>query len=424
MVVVAEGGGEMHILFISRYYYPEKAAAAVCVGETAKRLIRYGHQVTVLTTLPSYPTGIVPPRYRGRLLQIEFIDGVRVLRTWSYTSANRGFFKRISSYLSFGCLAALIGKKALGTPDLIIVGSPPLFNVIAAHLLTWFLHVPFIFWVADLWPESAVQLGILHNPILIKVAEWLEWQTYQRASLVWVVTEGMRTTLLRRGLRSEKIFLLPNGVDTARFYPISQTDARRQLGWPDMFTVLYAGTHGLTHGLHTVLDAAEKLRGQVDIRFVLLGDGAEKTTLMAEASRRQLTNIHFLQPLPHEAMPLALAASSICLAHTRKLPIFEDMLPMKMFEAMASGRPLLLALNGEACRVAVQEARAGIYCEPENPEALATGIFYLYTHPDTMKQLSQNGRSYIQTHFDYDYLTARLHEQLQLLIPLSSATQH
>ncbi|GCE31107.1 glycosyltransferase WbuB [Dictyobacter alpinus] len=406
----------MHILFISRYYYPDKAAAAVCVGETAKRLVHFGHQVTVLTTFPSYPTGVVSPEYRGRLRQIEFIDGVRVIRTWSYASANRGFFKRICSYLSFGCLAALIAQTALGAPDLIIVESPPLLNVIVAHLIAWRQHIPFIFWVADLWPEAAIQLGALRNPILIKLAQWLEWQTYQRAQLVWTVTEGMYAALIKRGLQPEKVFFLPNGVDTRRFHPIPQAEARKQLSWPELFTVLYAGTHGLTHGLGTLLDVAEKLREQSAIHFLLIGDGAEKATLMAQAQQRQLTNIHFLPPLSHEEIPLALAASDICLAHTRKLPLFESMLPMKMFEAMACGRPLLLALNGEACRVAVQEAGAAIHCEPENPEALVMGIAYLYTHPDVVARLSQNGRNYIQTHFDYDYLTARLHEQLQQLI--------
>ncbi|GCF06929.1 glycosyltransferase family 4 protein [Dictyobacter arantiisoli] len=407
----------MHVLFIARYYYPEKAAAAVCVGETAQRLLHYGHQVTVLTTVPSYPTGHVPRRYRGHILQTEIIEGVRVIRTWSYASPNTGFFKRILSYLSFGCLTAMIGSAALGSPDIIIVESPPLFTVLAAHLLSWRKRCPYIFWVADLWPESAVQLGALHNPLLIKFATWLEWQTYQRARLVWAVTEGMRDTLIQRGVPASKVFLLHNGVDTERFRPQSQSEARQLLGWDNAFIILYAGTHGLTHGLHTILDAAAETSKQADIRYVLIGDGAEKAQLVAEAQRRQLHNIHFLDPLPHEQMPTILAAADVCLAHTRNLPLLSAMLPIKMYEAMACGRPLLLAVNGEARRIAEQEAQAAIYSEPENASALAQTVLYLQTHPDIVKQLGQHGHSYIQQHFNYDLLTATLHARLQRIIP-------
>ncbi|GHO82070.1 glycosyltransferase family 4 protein [Dictyobacter formicarum] len=407
----------MHILFISRYYYPEKAAAAVCVGETAKRLSKYGHKITVLTTLPSYPSGIVPQQYRGRLVQTEYIDGVRVIRTWSYTSPNSGFFKRVCSYLSFGCLAALLSLKILGAPDLIIAESPPLFNVIAAHLLSWRWHVPLIFWVADLWPESAIQLGAVRNPCLIKLASWLEGFTYRQARLVWAVTASMRDTLIRRGLPPEKVFLLHNGVDTQRFYPSSRSAARRALGWGQGFVILYAGTHGLTHGLNTVLAAAERLRGYPAIRFVLVGDGAEKSALMAEARHKALYNVHFLDPLPHEWVPTLLAASDVCLAHTRKLPIFEGMLPMKMFEAMACGRPLLLAVKGEARQLAEQQAGAAIYCEPENAEALAATAYYLYTHPEAVEQLGRKGHAYVKAHFDYTNLTHKLNIQLQKLLP-------
>src|SRR6266571_4385765 len=162
------------ILFISPYYPPEKGAAAVCVSENAKRLAKRGHQVTVLTTVPNYPSGIVPPEYRGRLLQEEERDGVRVVRVWSYTSPNKGFLRRILSHFSFGCLAPLLGGKAVGRPDVIIVQLAPLFNTIAARLLAWWKYCPFICMVSDLWPESAVQLGVLRNRLLIKLAEWLE----------------------------------------------------------------------------------------------------------------------------------------------------------------------------------------------------------------------------------------------------------
>ncbi len=406
------------ILFISYYYPPEKAAAAVCVSETAKRLVKRGHCVTVLTTVPNYPTGSVPPQYRGRLLQQEVMDGVRVVRAWSYVSANTGFLRRILAHLSFACLAPFLGWWAVGHPDVIIVGSPPLFNVIAARALSWLKQAPFVFWVADLWPESAVQLGMLRHHLLIRLAEWLEWSTYRRAQLIWVVTEGMRETLIRRGLAPEKIFLLPNGVDTEKFRPACKATARSQLGWDNLWTVLYAGTHGLSHGLTTILEAAQQLQQQNrhDIRLVLVGDGAEKGALIAQAQRRDLKNVLFLDPVPHHHVPHLLAAADICLAHTRKVQLFEGMLPMKMYEAMAAARPLLLALNGEACQVAVQEAGAALHVEPENADALVAAILYLCEHPEVAEQLGYCGRAYIQGRFDYDTLTATLDARLTRML--------
>lgn len=404
-----------HILFISPYYPPENGAAAACLSETAIHLAKRGHQVTVLTTVPNYPTGIVPPEYRGHLLQEEMRDGVRVVRIWSYVSPNTSFLRRILPQLSFAFLAPLLGLKAVGHPDIIIVQSPPLFDAIAARMLAWIKKCPFIFMVSDLWPGAAIELGVLRNHLLIRLAEWLEWSTYQRASLVWVVTEGIHETLLRRGLSPDRIFLLRNGVNTEKFRPMPQTQARAELGWSNQFTVLYAGTLGVTHGVDTILDAAEKLLYQDDIRFVLAGDGSEKARLLEQAQKRNLNNVTFMPNQLHTRVPLLLAASDVCLAHVRKVPVATGILPIKMFEAMACARPILLALDGEARRIAVQEAQAAIYVEPENPTALAHAILFLQEHPEVTEQLGPRGRAYVQAHFDYSYLTGLLDERIARL---------
>lgn len=405
-----------HILFVTSYYPPEKGAAAVCVSETARRLVLLGHEVTVLTSVPNYPDGIVPPEYRGRLVHCEVRDGVRVVYVWSYVSPNKGFFCRILAQLSFGCLAPLLGWRAVGRPDLMIVGSPPLFNAIAGRMLSWLKRCPFIFMVADLWPESAVQLGILRSRLFIRFSEWLEWSTYRRAQLIWVVTEGIRTHLLKRGLAPERVFLLTNGVDCTKFRPFSQAEARAELGWEERFTVLYAGTHGLVHGLATLLQAAELMQEHEGIHFVLVGDGAEKASLMAQAQQRNLTNITFLDPQPHERMPVLLAAADVCLASTRKVALFEGMLPIKMYEAMACARPLVLAMEGEACRLAAKGAGAAIHVEPENAGQLVSAILYLYEHPEEAAIMGERGRAIVTAHFDYDELTAILNTRIALLL--------
>ncbi len=404
------------ILFISRYYPPEKAAAAVCVSETAKCLMKLGHQVTVLTTVPNYPAGIVPAKYRGQLVSEEILENVRVIRVWSYISPNEGFLRRIVAQLSFGCIAPFLAHKAIGHPDVIIVESPPLFNVIAARALAWLKHCLFIFWVADLWPESAVQLGMLRNRLLIRLSEWLEWSTYQRASIVWVVTEGMRETLMRRGVPREKLLLITNGVDTSRFRPLPQAYARAELDWDDRFTLLYAGNHGLVYAMTTLLDAAEILQDYTDIHLILVGDGVRKAELKAEAEKRNLKNVTFLDPEPHDRMPLLWAAADICLIPFRKLALLEGSLPIKMFEMMACARPFILGAEGIARDLIEQEAKAGIVVEAENAEALALAILYLRTHPQEAEALGRQGRKYAEAYFDYDQLTAALDAQLTLLL--------
>jgi colanic acid biosynthesis glycosyl transferase WcaI len=405
-----------HILFITPYYPPEKGAAPIRVSETATRLVKRGHRVTVLTTVPNYPTGIVPPEYRGRVIQEEMRDGVRVVRVWSYVTPNKGFLRRILAQLSFGCLVPLIGGKEIDNPDVIIVESHPLFNAIAGRMLAWSKHCPFIFMVSDLWPEAAIQLGILRNRMLIRIAEWLEWSTYERASFVWVVTEGIRTRLIERGLPAEHIFLLTNGVDTAQFHPLPQTQARAILGWDDRFTVLYAGTHGPTHGLLTLLDAAEQLRDCKDIHFILAGDGPEKADLLSQAKERNLANVTFLNAQPHDRVPLLLAAADVCVVHMRKLPLFKGNLPLKMFDAMACGRPIVLGMEGEARQLVEHEARAAIYVEPENSNEFATAIIYLREHPEVCELLGKRGRAFVERHFDRGQLTAVLDARIARLL--------
>lgn len=405
-----------HILFVSPYYPPEKGAPQVRVSETAQRLVQRGYQVTVLTTVPNHPTGIVPREYRGHLVQEEMRKGVRVVRVWSYVSPNKGFFRRILAQFAFAVLSPLLGWKRVGRPDLIIVGSPPLFDAFAGRLLAWLKRCPFIFTVADIWPESAVQLGMLRQRSFIRLAEWLEWSTYQRAGRVWVVTEGIRRTLLARGLSPEKMFLLTNGVDTQVFKPLPQAQARAEFGFTQRFIVLYAGTHGIAQGLTTVLDAAQLLQDRTDIHVVLAGDGAEKANLMASAQQRGLTNITFLESQPHARMPQLLAACDVCLVPLRKVQLFEGALPSKMYEAMACARPIILGVEGEARQLLEQEARCAIAVEPENANALASAILHLYETPDEIAQLGQRGRAFVEARFDREQLVTTLETHMMSLL--------
>jgi colanic acid biosynthesis glycosyl transferase WcaI len=411
-----------HILFVTPYYPPEITPPAMRIHEMAMELVLLGCQVTVLTTFPNFPSGVIPVEYQGHILLQEKKDGIHIVRVWSYISPNSGFLRRILSQLSFGCVAPLLGGNTVGQPDVIIVESPPLFNAIAGRMLAWWKHCPFIFTVADLWPEVAVKMGMLRNRLLIRLATWLEWSTYQRAALVWVVTAGLRDILVCRGLSAKKIIVVTNGVDCAKFYPLPQAIARAELGWDKHFIVLYAGSHGPSHGLTAVLHAAELLLAYEDIRIVLVGDGADKEALMAEAQRRKLTNVIFLASQPYERIPLLLAASDACLATASKAILFQGVLPVKMYEAMACARPIILAVDGEACRIAIQEAGAAIYAEPENPASIAQIILYLSQHPLEANALGQHGRFFVEQHFDRKQLAENLHQHIMALLPRHNTT--
>jgi colanic acid biosynthesis glycosyl transferase WcaI len=405
-----------HILFITPYYPPEITPPAIRINETAMRLVNLGYQVTVLTNFPNFPTGVVPLAYRGHPIREEICDGVHIVRVWSYVSPNKGFLRRILSQLSFGCLAPLLGGKAIGRPDVIIIESPPLFDAIAGRILSWRKRCPFIFTVADLWPESAVQLGMLRNRMLIRLAEWLEWSTYTRAGAVWALTEGIQNTLVQRGLSAERVFLLTNGVDTTKFRPLPKSQARAELGWDDRFTILYAGNHGLVYGMTTVLDAAVLLQDYADIHIIFVGDGVRKPELMAQAKRSDLKNVTFLDAMPHDRMPLLLAGADVCLIPLRKLKLLEGTLPFKMFEVMACARPFILGVEGIARQLAEQEAEAAICVEPENVPALVSAILTLRDHPDLAEKLGRCGRAFVETRFDHARLTTELETRIEGLL--------
>lgn len=404
------------ILFISPFYPPEKAAAAVCVSENATRLAKRGHDVTVLTTFPNHPTGVVPPEFRGRIFQEEMRDGVRVVRIWSYISPHKSFFHRVLGQLSFAALAPLLGGKAVGKPDLLIVHSPPLFDALAGRLLAWYKRCPFIFFVADVWPAAAIELGVLRNRWLIRLSNWLEWSTYQHARLVWVVTEGVRDLLLQRGVPAERLLLIPNGVDTTQFRPLPQAHCRAQLQWDERFCVLYIGNHGLAYQLETVLEAAKRLQDDASYHFIFIGDGVMKSSLLDLAHTLDLHNVTFLDAIAHEHVPTAVAAANICLIPCRKVSLLGTTLPLKMLEFMACAKPFILGIDGIARRIAEQEAQAGLVVEPGNVTELVAAISYLRKHPQAALSLGAQGRAYVEAHFDYEQLVTRLERAIMPLL--------
>jgi len=408
----------MNITFITHYFPPEVGAPQARIYELAKLLMKYGDNVTVLTGFPNYPTGIIPKEYRHKIFQKEKLDGINVVRTWVYATPNKGFIRRIINHLSFA-MSSVLGIVGLGKCDIVIAESPPLFVGIAGYIISKLKKAFYIFNVADLWPQSAIELGMLRNRLLTKVAQLIESFIYWKADKIFAVTPGIMDALIKRDLPKDKIRLITNGVDTDFFKPLPPNALiRKKLclhNLDEKFIVLYAGTHGLSHGLDTVMKAAQLLSYKKDIVFLFVGDGAEKSKLIYRAQKHSLSNVIFWDTQPRSFIPSIISAANVCLVPLRKLPVFKGALPSKIFEAMACECPIILGVEGIA-KDLIMRANAGICVEPENPDDLVKAILKLYNDRDLAVNLGKNGRSFVMRNFERDKIVRELRSILIELI--------
>jgi glycosyltransferase involved in cell wall biosynthesis len=398
----------MHILYVSQYFPPEPGAPAARVSELARAWVEAGQEVTVLTGMPNHPTGMVPSEYQHRVLVSEDFHGVRVVRTWIYPAANRGHLRRSLAYASFAASAALWGQFHVGRPDVVVATSPQFLCAVAGYAIARTRSLPFVFEVRDLWPESIVAVGALPegHPV-VRGLGLVEEYLYRRADRIVVVTDSFGARLRQRGVPANKIEVVKNGVDLERFVPESRdTQLRERLGFAGKFVVSYVGTHGMAHGLDRVLDVAAALRPQDQIRFLFVGEGAERQRLQARAKSESLDNVVFLGALPRDAMSEVYATSDLCLVPLRKTELFRTVLPSKIFEILGMARPVLLSVDGEA-RALVEASGGGVFVPPEDAPAMTEAILRLARDPAACQDMGERGRAYVKEHFDRKKLAAR-----------------
>jgi len=395
----------MKILYLSQYFPPEMGAPSARVYELARRWVKQGMEVTVLTGFPNHPTGIIPKAYRGRWFMREDKEGIRVMRTFLYATANKGFLKRILSYLSFMISGIIQGVWRTGKQDVIIASSPQFFVAVAGWVISRFKGIPFIFEVRDLWPESIVQLGQLKNKWIIRILEAMEMYLYQHAVRVITVTDTTVEILRSRGIPGEKISVIKNGVDLNLFTSHENSEAtKKRLGYFDKFIVSYIGTLGLSHANNVTLQTAALLQeSHPDILFLLVGEGAEKESLIETAEKENLTNVVFVDQISKQELPAYYNMSDIVLVTLRDLPLFRHVIPSKIFEIMAMARPMIIAVDGEA-RAIIEIAQAGIFCEPEHPQALKEAVLSFYNNAHLACTYGKNGRRFVEAFFDRDKL--------------------
>ena len=356
------------ILFLTDNFPPEVNAPATRTYEHAREWVDKGYDVTVITCAPNFPHGKVYEGYKNKLFSREEKDGIKVIRVWTYITANEGFLKRILDYISFAVMAFLIGLWI--RTDIIVATSPQFFTAVAGRWLSFFKLKPWIMEVRDLWPESIAAVGAMNDGRIYKFLEWVELRLYKSAKKIIVVTDTFKRKIAARGIDESKIDVHKNGVILDLFEPRSKDselmEDNPQFHGQKVFA--YIGTHGMAHGLAFILNSLPKLQEILpQAHFLFIGEGAEKENLLKQAEDLKLTNVTFMPFVPKHEVVRYLSLMDVALVNLKKSDTFKTVIPSKIFEAAALQKPILLGLEGETKGI-IESFNAGTCFEPENEE--------------------------------------------------------
>jgi len=388
----------MHVLLIHQVFASPSEAGGTRHFELLSRLIKYRHRATVVASNLSYLSGqsVVGGK---KWVTEQDLHGIRVLRAYTYPSMHRSFVWRVISFLSFTATAVWAGWKA-GRVDVVMGTSPPLTQPLSAWIISVLRRRPFLLEIRDLWPEFAIDMGVLRNPALIWLARRLEIFLYRRATHLLVNSPAYRDYLISKGVSPQKVSLIANGVDPTLFDPAAEgREVRNEFRLNNKFVVVYAGAIGLANDIGTLLDAADLLRDdEPQIHFLLAGDGKERPRMQSQASQRGLNNVTFTGAIPKSRMPEVLAAADVCVAILKNIPMFTTTYPNKVFDYMAAGRSIVLSIDG-VIREVVETAESGIFAQPGDPESLAIAIRKLHSNRGEARQMGLRGRRYVERYF-------------------------
>jgi glycosyltransferase involved in cell wall biosynthesis len=398
----------VRIVWLCHYFAPEIGAPQARLLEMSKAFLDAGHDVAAVTCFPNHPTGVLRPEDSGVRSRRDEVDGVAVHRCRSYVTPNKGFMKKSLGHLSFAWtgLGGLSRAAREARPDVVIVSSPTFFSVATAWLWCAPRRVPWVFEVRDLWPAVFVELGVLKNRLLIWTLERMELFLYRRATRVVTVTRSFRDHIARRGVDAAKIGVVTNGVDLDRFAPGPRDEEfARSNGLGGKFVVLYLGAHGISHALGRILDAAERLRDLADVRVVLVGEGAEKDALVADAQRRGLKNVVFVGGVPKDEVLRWYRLADVGLVPLRDVPLFATFIPSKMFELLACGVPVVGSVAGEAAEI-LRESGGARLVPPEDAAAIEREIRALHADAAARRRLGEAGRAFVAERYSRRKLAA------------------
>ena len=387
----------MKILFLTDNFYPEVNAPASRTYEHAREWVKAGHEVTVITCVPNFPKGKVFDGYKNKLWQKEAIDGIEVIRVWSYIAANKGFVRRTLDFISFSVTSFLAGLFVKA--DVIVATSPQFFTALSGRTLSFWKRVPWIMEVRDLWPESIKTVGAMKDNLFIRYFEWEEMRCYKSAKTIVVVTDSFKRTLTARGIDEAKIKVVKNGVDKEMFKPVPKDEALiGELGLEGKKIIGYIGTHGMAHKLDFILDCARNMQGRNDFHFLFIGAGAEREALLAKKEREGISNVTMLDSVPKDQVVRYISILDLSLINLRKSELFKTVIPSKMFENAGMQIPIIMGVQGEAQEM-LEEYGAGLCFEPENEADFNAKLQQLLSNPDLYERCRTGGAEMSR---DYD----------------------
>jgi glycosyltransferase involved in cell wall biosynthesis len=407
----------MKLLFLTDNFVPEQNASARRSYEHCRNWANQGVQVTVITTVPNFPLGKPQPPYRNRLYARESIDGIEVVRVWSFLAPNSGVILRALDFASFALTGFFAGLAH--NADIIVATSPQLLTAMCGHFLGRVKRRPWVFEVRDLWPESITAVGAMKEGVVMRLLRRLERRLYSSAERIVTVTEPMRTRLIERGVAERKVGVVPNGADLTRLLPrLRSADLAAELRLEGKFVVGYVGTHGFAQGLEVVIKSAA-LVGESNIHFLFVGEGARREFLVDLAARLRLQNVTFVRGVPSDTAVEYLALADAIVVPLKNSALFDGALPSKIFEAAAMEKPLLLSAKGLSADV-VREYHAGIVVEPENPQALASAVLQLYNNKSLCDGF-RNGCRALARQYNRETLANRMLDEIRFAAAKASA---
>ena len=416
----------MRILIVHQFYLDRGEGGGSRFNQFARYWVQAGHEVTVVCGQVHYATGRKRDRFRGKWCVRETDPESGATLLWCHVSESyfKGFWGRFWAFICFafsGTWAALFRARR---PDIIIATSPPLTVTAVAAVTSWLKWVPWVFEIRDLLPDGYIDMGKLTNPVLIRVGYFLEWLGHRASRHVNCLTPAfVRYIIERKGVPPGKTSMIPNAADLDLTRPGPRDNwVRKEYGLGDKFVVTYVGAHGPANKLSQMLDAAERFKDDGGLVFLLVGDGAEKKDLEADAARRGLTNVCFVPPQSKQTIGDFIAASDVCTAVLARIDTFKTVYPNKVFDYMACARPIILAIDGVA-RELVEAAEAGLYVEPEQPEEFCAAVTRLRQSPDLCQAMGRKGEAYVREHFSRDRLAGEYLALLEKLLRRGKETR-
>ncbi|MEZ5552624.1 MAG: glycosyltransferase family 4 protein [Pseudomonadales bacterium] len=404
----------MKVLVIYQYYQDRTAPGHSLVYELTQHLAECGHEVTVV----SGETGYMDPQqptipWHRRLVRREVDGNVTVIRTYTYSELHRSYLGRLLSFISFS-LTSPFGLLLAGRHDVALASSPPIFPVFIAWLFCRIRRIPFVLEVRDLWPDSAVQMGILKNRHLIAIMRWMERKLYDGSKKIIALTQGIHDDICRRGWSRDKVELVTCGVDSSRLYPDenARSATRERFNWNDRTVVLYFGALGEANNIPVILRAAKRLETSSEFLFVLVGNGMKRDETARWMAKMQIKNIQLLPPVPKEHARAYINAADICLATLRDIPLFDGAIPTKMIDYMACSRPVLCGIRGEAQQI-IESSGAGLSFVPDSDEQLAEQLLELAANPGLRQEMGAKGLEFVQQRFSAGEMREHAENTLQ-----------